>query len=247
MVPSASTVAVPFAGALTTAGGPASPRSLAAMSTFTATPSVVVAVSSVGSGAIVMVTVPVSHRLGLPLSQPVTTNVSMPVKAPVGIHSNEPSGPTVAVPCAAGVVSDAVTTWPRSGSLIGTRPVSRWVGIQSVFTSSTTGGWLGGGAASTTVVTFAFELEPSLFPGRPSIEVEVAETTATSVPEAGAVPVTVKIRVAPTARAPTVHVTAPPPTTPPPSAATPLSAGGRASATTTPLAVIGPRLTAAIV
>src|SRR6478735_4277157 len=49
-----STVIVPFAGLLTTAGGPASPRSFAAMSTFTATPSVVVAVSSVGSGAIVM-------------------------------------------------------------------------------------------------------------------------------------------------------------------------------------------------
>ena len=106
---------------------------------------------------------------------------------------------------------------------------------------------MAGGAASTTVVTIAFGLEPSLFPGRPSIEVEAEDTTATSVPDAGAVPVTVKMRVAPTARPPTVHVTAPPPTTPPPSAATPLSAGGRASVTTTPVAAIGPRLTATMV
>ena len=174
-----------------------------------------------------IVTVPVSHRLGLPLSQPVTTNVSMPVKAPVGIHSNAPSGPTVAVPCAAGVVSDAVTTCPASGSLIGTTPPSRWVGIQSTLTSSTTGGWLAGGAASTTVVTIAFGLEPSLFPGRPSTDVEVAETTATSVPDAGAVPVTVKIRVAPAVIVPIVHVTVPPPTTPPLSAADPAERRGQ--------------------
>ncbi len=181
------------------------------------------------------------------MSQPVTTNVSMPVNAPMGTHSNEPSGPTVAVPCAGGVVSDAVTTWPASGSLIGTSPVSRAVGIQSKLTSSTTGGWLAGGAASTTVVTMAFGLEPSLLPGRPSTEVEVADTTATSVPDAGAVPVTVKIRVAPGVSEPTVQVTAPPATTPPLSAATPPSAGGRASVTTTPVAVVGPRLTATIV
>ena len=193
-----------------------------------------VAVSSAGIGAIVMVTVPLSHRLGLPLSQPVTTKVSMPVNAPVGTHSNAPSGPTVAVPCAGGVVSDAVTTWPASGSLIGTTPVSRCVGIQSKLTSSTTGGRLAGGAASTTVVTIAFGLEPSLFPGRPSTEVDVEETTATSVPDAGAVPVTVKIRVAPAVSVPTVQVTAPPPITPPPSAATPPSVGGSASVTTTP-------------
>src|SRR6478672_6404032 len=167
----------------------------------------------------VIVTVPASHRLGLPLSQPVTTNVSMPVNAPVGTHSNEPSGPTFAVPCAGGVVSDAVTT----------------------------GGWLAGGAASTTVVTMALGLEPSLLPGRPSTEVDVADTTATSVPEGGAVPVTVKIRVAPSARVPTVQVTVPPPTTPPPSAATPPSVGGSASVTTTPVAVVGPRLTATTV
>ncbi len=85
MVPSASTVVDPFAGPLTTVGGPVSPRSFAAMSTLTATPSVVVAASSPASGLTVTVTTPVSHRLGVPSSQPCTVNVSVPLNAPVGV------------------------------------------------------------------------------------------------------------------------------------------------------------------
>ena len=84
-MPSASTVAVPFAGPLTTVGAPTVPTSLAAMSTLTGTPSVVEAASSTASGLTVTVTWPLSQRTGSPSSQPTTTNVSIPVNAPEGV------------------------------------------------------------------------------------------------------------------------------------------------------------------
>ena len=78
MVPSVSTVVVPFPGATTTVGAPTVPTSFAAMSTLTGTPSVVDAASSTASGLTVTVTTPVSHRLGVPSSQPWTVKVSVP-------------------------------------------------------------------------------------------------------------------------------------------------------------------------
>ena len=84
-MPLDSTVAVPFAGPLTTVGAPVEPTSFAPMSTLTGTPSVVVAASSTASGVTVTVTWPLSHRTGSPSSQPTTTKVSIPVNVPEGV------------------------------------------------------------------------------------------------------------------------------------------------------------------
>ena len=152
--PSASTVAVPFAGPLTTVGAPTVPRSLAAMSTLTGTPSVVVAASSPATGLTVTVTIPVSHKAGVWSSQPWTVKVSVPVNGPVGVYVKAPVSSIGADPVGRGdrhrhrhglpgirVADGHVPGRP------GPSPSSRRS------PSPTTGGWFG--VAATSIVTVA--------------------------------------------------------------------------------------------
>ncbi len=105
----------------------------------------------------------------------------------------------------------------------------------------------GGGAASTTVLVFEESAVPSLFVGSGSGVVATEETWLSSVPVAGAVPVTVRSTEAPLAREARFQVTVPPATTPPSEAVTSVRAGGNVSVISTSLAVSGPLFVTVIV
>src|SRR5262245_16566087 len=125
-------------------------------------------------------------------------------------------------------------------------PLKTVVAVPVSSMSGTTGGLLGGGTL-TWVVTRAWPKLPSLLGGRGSVDVAVPEATVRSVPDAGAVPVTVNVSVAPEAIEPTVQVTVDPATEPPPLAVRPVTAASTASWTETPDAPSGPRFTAVTV
>ena len=152
-MPSASTVAVPFAGPEVTAGGPVSPRSLAATSIETGVAGVVVAASSAATGNTVTRTVPASHRpSGSGPSQPRITNRSAPVNSPVGVYTNAPIGATVADPCDGPKVTTIETTPPSASSLV-TAPETGEVAVVVTTASPTFGAWFAG---STVTVTDAW-------------------------------------------------------------------------------------------
>src|SRR5215831_16694743 len=96
----------------------------------------------------------------------------------------------------------------------------------------------------TVVMTFALEEEPSLFEASGSEDVAVLETTLVKErPVLGAVIVTVKFVVAPTAKLAIVgHHTVPLPLVPPLDALTKVTLVGSKSLTMTLVAVLGPRL-----
>ena len=82
----------------------------------------------------------------------------------------------------------------------------------------------------TVVVTRLAAAEPLLFEASGSLVDDVADPALSSVPEAGAVTVTVRVTLAPLARFVTVgHVTTPPASEPPLLAETKVTSGGSSS------------------
>src|SRR6478735_7615970 len=144
------------------------------------------------------------------------------------------------VPCVGSVVLVNVTTWPSSGSVAWIAPDTGTFTAVESSVSFMLGGWFTGAAGTTSVLTAAALLVPSLLVGSGSDDVEVDDTTSRSVPDAGAVPVTVNVRVSPEGIEPTSQVTLVAVTTPPAEAVTPASAAGKSSRTTTSDAIAGP-------
>ena len=100
----------------------------------------------------------------------------------------------------------------------------------------------------TVVMTFALEEEPSLFDASGSVEVAVLDAMFVNEPLAGAVTVTVKFVVAPTAKFVIVgHQTVPLPFVPLLEALTNVPLVGNRSLTITFVAMSGPRLVTVIV
>src|SRR5438093_841738 len=98
------------------------------------------------------------------------------------------------------------------------------------------------------VVTRLAAAVPSLLPGVGSAVVALAEPMLRSVPLAGAVTVTVRVRLAPFARLATAgQVTTPPDSVPPLPAETNVTPEGSASFTTTLAAADGPLLVTTMV
>ena len=100
----------------------------------------------------------------------------------------------------------------------------------------------------TAVVTLALEEEPSLLEASGSVEVAVLDTVLVSEPLLGAVTVTVKLVVKPTAQLVIVgHQTVPLPLVPPLVALTKVLFVGNRSLTTMLVAMSGPRLVTVMV
>ena len=100
----------------------------------------------------------------------------------------------------------------------------------------------------TVVVTLALLELPSLFDASGSVEVAVLDTALVSEPLLGAVTVTVKLVVKPTAQLVRVgHQTVPLPLVPPLVALTKVTVPGNTSLTTMLVAVFGPRFVTVMV